>query len=94
MGKGSHPRDRLIREEPSPMENHLHTVVELQEALSELDALEKQLSGIPDWMSELHGRHSARRTEIEAIEVELEEASAERRAAEALIEDHQEKLKT
>jgi predicted nucleic acid-binding Zn-ribbon protein len=76
------------------MENHLRTVVDLQEALSELDALESQLSGIPDWMSELHSRHSARRTEIEAIEAELEKAGAERRTAEALIEDHQEKLKT
>ncbi len=76
------------------MENPLQTVVELQTALSELNALEKQLSGIPDWMSELHGRHSARRKEIEAIEAELEEAGAERRAAEAQIADQQEKLKT
>jgi len=71
----------------------IDTVVDLQQAHNDLQEAEELLQGIPDWMRELHDEYSARRTEIEAIETLIEEAAAERRAAEAAVEDSQEQLK-
>jgi predicted nucleic acid-binding Zn-ribbon protein len=76
------------------MESPLKAVTELHAVLSELSEREAQLQGIPDWMRELHDEHSERQTEIGVIEGELEEATSNRRGAEADIADHQDKLKT
>ena len=76
------------------MESPLETIVALQRALTELATLDKQLSGIPDWMEELHGRHSARKAEIEQIEATLLEVRTQRRTAEGQVNDLQEKIKT
>ena len=75
------------------MTQHLETIVELQQALDELDEAERRLHGIPDWMRELHDEHGARQAEIAALEQAAEAAASERRAAEAAIQDAQEKLK-
>jgi predicted nucleic acid-binding Zn-ribbon protein len=71
----------------------IDTVVDLQKAHDELKAAEELLHGIPDWMRELHDEYSGRRAEIEAIEALIEAAAAERRTAEAGVEDSQEQLK-
>lgn len=76
------------------METHLSLVVRLQQGLDELQANQTQLDGIPDWMQELHGRYSERKSEIDALTETQEEAASERRAAEAEASDYQEKLKT
>lgn len=74
------------------MSRHLDTVVELQDTLSRLTAVRERLSGIPDWMRELHAEHEAERAEIEASETAAEQAATERREAESAIADAQEKL--
>lgn len=76
-----------------PMTRILDTIVELQATLSELQAARERLAGIPDWMRELHDEHAAERAAIEELEAAAEEATRERREAEAAIEDAQEKLK-
>lgn len=76
------------------MKTHLSLVVRLQQSLDELQANQTQLDGIPDWMQELHGRYSERKSEIDALTETQEEAASERRAAEAEASDYQEKLKT
>lgn len=75
------------------MTQHLETIVELEQALDELEDADGRLHGIPDWMRELHDEHATRRAEIEALEQSAEAASRERRAAEGAIQDAQEKLK-
>lgn len=75
------------------MTRHLDTIVELQNDLTELHNAEELLSGIPDWMEELHGEHLEKRTEIESHETEMEEAAGARRTAEAGVEDCQVRLK-
>lgn len=75
------------------MANKLSAVAKLQQALKEAEDLEALLSGIPDWMQELHDEHSERKAEIDAIAESLEEAAGERRAAEGIEADCQEKLK-
>ena len=72
---------------------HLGTVVRLQSALDALRRAEKQLSGVPEWMEELHGQHSARLAEIAAVGEAAESAAHDRRRAEAAIQDASEKLK-
>ncbi|MFQ5528593.1 MAG: zinc ribbon domain-containing protein [Thermoanaerobaculia bacterium] len=76
------------------MASQLSLVTKLQRALSEAADLDALLSGIPDWMQELHDEHSSRKTEIETLETALEEAASDRRAAEATDADCQEKLKS
>jgi len=75
------------------MNQNLQNILELQAALVELREAEQRLHGIPDWMRELHDEHTARRGEIEALEGTAEEAARQRRAAEAAVQDAQEKLK-
>jgi uncharacterized protein len=75
------------------MNPYLETIVELQSSLNHLRSAEHRLHGIPDWMRELHQEHSVRRAEIEALEQAAEEATKERRTAEAAAADAQEKLK-
>jgi uncharacterized protein len=75
------------------MKQHLETVVELQAALEQLSQAEQRLHGIPDWMRELHDEHALSRAEIEELQTAVEEAARERRAAEAVTADAQEKLK-
>jgi predicted nucleic acid-binding Zn-ribbon protein len=75
------------------MSRPLDTVVALQEALRRLAAAEARLRGIPDWMQELHGEHSAQRLEIDELDAAVTQAAAERRAAEGDIAEAQEKLK-
>ena len=72
---------------------HLGTVVRLQAALDALRRAERQLSGVPEWMEELHGQHSARLAEIAAVGEAAETAAHDRRRAEAAIQDASEKLK-
>ena len=75
------------------MERPLDTVVELQRTLDELAQAEERFHGIPEWMRELHDEHGERKGEIDALTAEAEEASAERRTAEAEAQDAMEKLK-
>ncbi|HEY0512421.1 MAG TPA: C4-type zinc ribbon domain-containing protein [Thermoanaerobaculia bacterium] len=75
------------------MNQNLQNVLELQTALTQLREAEQRLHGIPDWMRELHEEHTVRRTEIQALEETAEEAARKRRAAEAAVQDAQEKLK-
>jgi hypothetical protein len=75
------------------MSGPLQAILPLQTALDELKAAEEQLSGIPEWMEELHVEHSQQLAEIAALEQAVEEARAERRKAEGEIADAQEKLK-
>lgn len=75
------------------MAKPLETIVELQKTLARLDEAERQLDGIPDWMTELDAEHQERKAEIETLESRAEEAASERRAAEGEISDMQEKLK-
>lgn len=75
------------------MSQNLQTILELQQALTQLRDAEKRLHGIPDWMRELHEEHETRKAEIDTIEAAAEEAARERRTAEAAVQDSQEKLK-
>lgn len=75
------------------MADPLTTVVDLQEALTELNTAEVLLAGIPDWMQELHDEHSERQAVIDGLEVEVEEAAQARRVAESQIADIREKVK-
>src|SRR3954469_3915390 len=75
------------------MNQNLQNILELQSALTRLSDAEQRLHGIPDWMRELHEEHTTRRTEIQALEETAAEASRQRRAAEAAVQDAQEKLK-
>lgn len=71
----------------------LQIILALQQALRRLADGEARLSGIPDWMKELHAQHAGRLAEIAAIESSAESAAQERRGAERQIGDAQEKLK-
>lgn len=75
------------------MNQNLDTIVELQDALMQLQDAEGRLSGIPDWMRELHDEHEARKSEIEALDQAAEAATRDRRTAESGVADAQEKLK-
>lgn len=75
------------------MASQLNLVTKLQRSLTEASDLNALLSGIPDWMQELHDEYSSRKSEIDTLEEALEAAAAERRAAEATDADCQEKLK-
>lgn len=75
------------------MSQYLDTILELQRALIELKQAEQRLTGIPDWMRELHEEHKAQLAEIAALEEAAEVAAKERRTAEAATADAQEKLK-
>jgi predicted nucleic acid-binding Zn-ribbon protein len=75
------------------MARDLDTVVSLHQTLTALDEARQRLAGIPDWMRELHDEHSARLAEIAVLDASAAEATAERRAAEGVIADAQEKLK-
>jgi len=75
------------------MNPHLDTIVELQSAISQLKEAEQRLHGIPDWMHDLHEEHATRKAEIEALQQSVDEATRERRTAEAATQDAQEKLK-
>ena len=75
------------------MASHLDDIVSLQGMLSELEAAQEQLNGIPEWMTELHAEHSERLAEIAELEEAVEDSRRVRREAEAEIADAQEKLK-
>lgn len=75
------------------MANQLSLVTKLQQALTEAADLNALLSGIPDWMQELHDEYSAKKGEIDVLEEALEAAASDRRAAEATEADCKEKLK-
>ncbi len=75
------------------MSQNLQTILELQQALTQLRDADKRLHGIPDWMRELHEEHETRKAEIDTIEAAAAEAARERRTAEAAVQDSQEKLK-
>ena len=75
------------------MNQNLQNILELQAALTRLREAESRLHGIPDWMRELHDEHEARKGEIQALEETADEAVRLRRAAEAAVQDAQEKLK-
>lgn len=75
------------------MANQLSSVTKLQRALTQAADLKELLSGIPDWMQELHTEHSGRKAEIDLLVESLETAASDRRTAEATASDCQEKLK-
>lgn len=75
------------------MNPYLDTIVELQSAITRLKEAEHRLSGVPDWMRELHEEHSARKRDIDALQQAADDAAKERRTAEASTQDAQEKLK-
>lgn len=75
------------------MNLHLDTIIELQNALTQLKGAEQRLSGVPDWMRELHDEHTGRKAEIDALQEAAETAAKERRVAETATQDAQEKLK-
>jgi predicted nucleic acid-binding Zn-ribbon protein len=75
------------------MNPHLESVVSLQQAILDLKEAERRLHGIPDWMRELHDEHALRRSEIDELEQAVEDASRERRTAEAAVADSHEKQK-
>jgi predicted nucleic acid-binding Zn-ribbon protein len=75
------------------MNLYLDTIIDLQNALNQLKGAEQRLSGVPDWMRELHDEHSGRKAEIDALQEVAETAAKERRAAETAAQDAQEKLK-
>jgi predicted nucleic acid-binding Zn-ribbon protein len=75
------------------MRQQLDTIVELQDALTRLREADQRLHGIPDWMRELHDEHSANQRDIDALQAAAEAAAHDRRAAEAVTADAQEKLK-
>jgi predicted nucleic acid-binding Zn-ribbon protein len=75
------------------MNPYLDTTVELQSDIAQLKEAEQRLHGIPDWMRELHEEHATRKAEIDALQQSADEAAKERRTAEAVTQDAQEKLK-
>lgn len=75
------------------MNQNLQNILELQTTLTQLREAEQRLHGIPDWMRELHAEHTTRKAEIETTEAASAEAARQRRAAEAVVQDAQEKLK-
>jgi predicted nucleic acid-binding Zn-ribbon protein len=75
------------------MNQNLQTILELQTALSQLHEADQRLNGIPDWMRELHEEHTVRQAGIASLEETAAEAARQRRAAEAAVQDAQEKLK-
>ena len=75
------------------MNQNLQNILELQTALTQLHEAEQRLHGIPDWMRELHEEHTAREDGDRALEETAAEAARQRRAAEAAVQDAQEKLK-
>lgn len=75
------------------MNRHLDTIIDLQNAIHQLKGAEQRLSGVPDWMRELHEEHTGRKAEIDALQEVAETAAKERRAAETAAQDAQEKLK-
>jgi hypothetical protein len=75
------------------MNQNLQNILELQTAISQLHEADQRLNGIPDWMRELHEEHTVRKTGIETLEETAAEAARQRRAAEAAVQDAQEKLK-
>src|SRR4029079_3363660 len=92
--RGCHrPPSILFRETHESMTQPLQTIVALQDALRRLAQGEARLSGIPDWMQELHAQHASRSAEIAPLEAQAEAAAKDRRTAEHQIEDAQERLK-
>ncbi|HTQ80382.1 MAG TPA: C4-type zinc ribbon domain-containing protein [Thermoanaerobaculia bacterium] len=75
------------------MSQYLETIVELQDASTQLAEARERLSGIPDWMRELHDEHVVKSAEIQGLEQAAETLGRDRRAAEGAITDAQEKLK-
>lgn len=73
--------------------SQLDTVLALQRALGDLHRAERLLGGVPEWMADLHAEHSARKSQIEALEEAVEEATRERRKNDTEIEDAQDQLK-
>jgi predicted nucleic acid-binding Zn-ribbon protein len=75
------------------MARQLDTVVALQQALDRLTELDESLAGVPPEMRELHEEYTARKAEIDALEATIQEADAQRRAAEAGAQDCEAKLR-
>lgn len=75
------------------MPGSLESIVILQKTLNDLSQVKQRLQGIPDWMRELHQEHTDKKAEIDAVAESAEVSVRERRAAEAQLQDAQEKLK-
>ncbi|MCB1035708.1 MAG: hypothetical protein KDD47_17945 [Acidobacteria bacterium] len=75
------------------MNQLLERILALQEANDALADAEQRLSGIPDWMKELHEEHASRKAEIDNLEAVIEATLLERRAAEGEIAEIQSKMK-
>lgn len=70
----------------------LETVVSLHRALTQLDDLERRLTGVPEEMRELHEKYTAGRAELDRLEGIIGESRSDRRAAEAASQDCAAKL--
>ncbi len=75
------------------MPGHLTAIHTLHQIQTELDEAESRLSGVPDWMQELHEEHSRYQQEIDTLDTERAEAEKVRRSAEGELADVQEKEK-
>ncbi len=64
------------------MDRVLDTIVELQEARTELERNLALLDGVPESMQELHEQYEEQRGEIERLEAECQQGELDRRAAE------------
>ncbi len=67
------------------MSRFLDLFINLQEKVDEFEAAERRLAGVPDWMSELHEEHSARKGRIEELKETIETAATERVEAENAV---------
>jgi predicted nucleic acid-binding Zn-ribbon protein len=75
------------------MPGQLQEIVSLNEVLIQLGETEAKLAGIPEWMQELHDEHSRYQQDIDAVEVAIENARLERRAAEGEVSDAEQRQK-
>ena len=75
------------------MTTPLETVVALQRNLVEARETERLLSGLPEWMTDLHAEYSKAKGELDVLQAVSDAAGKERRDAETAIAETQEKLK-
>jgi predicted nucleic acid-binding Zn-ribbon protein len=75
------------------MSGKLDSVVALYKIQTDLAAAQTRLDGIPDWMVELHEEHSQRQGGIDEVAAARDTSAQERRSAEGLLSEAQEKSK-
>lgn len=75
------------------MAGYLEAIVDLQSTLDDFTTFNLKLNSIPEWMTELHEQYSEKKSEIDRLEEQAQEADRLRRAAEGELTDAQAKLK-